>query len=512
MNATIRQVHKPKIILWPDGQKSSRVDVSSLTGAFATQKSVTDPEGKWSVDLLPTQGDRGPTHIGRPSQFLRSLRPNGLVSIGYDEPGGLMMGMIDDISTERALVGGRATTVLRISGADVGKTLARDHIVRSMLTAEEQAGFFDKIAAALGDENPMLQAFGSLGPKDESGVPRFLGASVQDVVDYILETAPAMRVPLLASIGGVGKVGEFILTRNSVTSWNDGRIWSDNPRTYTGTIWDYIKSILDEDFYECFIDSTPFPRFEIPDIELIIRPKPFDEGALDFLPTAEATGLRWDELRTRVKGRAEHDIPENQILQESLGFTDADVYAFYLVTSQHTLGGNPDGLKEGLFYPAVDLAAVARSGLRSYEGRLSLLAADIVAKQEGTLDYDGEVADEVVEYRNRLFNWYRCNEYFMAGQVTVPGKDEYRCGDPVLLRHATAPRTYDPKLAALGLVDKGLRFYCPQVAHNWSAGGMYTTQMSLMRGHNASVIARAKKEIFLSSPISNPKGIATVSR
>lgn len=509
MNSTIRQVARPKVIMWPDGQQGSRTDLSALTVHLHTQKDVTSPEGKWSLDILPTQGRKGPLHIGRPSEHLRTIRPNGVVSLGMDQLGGLMLGLIDDVSSERALVGGRATTVLRVSGSDMGKTLARDHIVRSMLTTEEQPDFFAKVAAALGNENPMLQAFGSLGPKDESGVPRFAGASVQEVVAYILDSAPSMRVPLLACLGGVGRVSEFILTRNSVTSWNDGRVWGDNPRTYTGTTWDYVKSVIDEDFYEVFIDSTPFRQFDIPDIELIVRPKPFDEPALNFLPTTEATGLSWDQLRTRVRGLTEHDIPESSILQESLGYTDADVFAFFLVTSQNSLGGNPDGLKEGLFYPAVDLAAIQRSGLRSYEGRLSLLAADIVTKAAGTLDYDGEVANEVIEYRNRLFNWYRCNEYFAAGSITVPGRDEYRAGEPVLLRHAVAPRAMAPLATP---IPKGLRFYAPSVSHDWSTGGMYTTTMQLMRGHNADTILRAKTDFLLASPASNPTGIATVSR
>lgn len=506
---TIRQVHRPPITLWPDGQLGGKVEIGAMTGRFSVTKSVTDAEGRWSVDLLPTQGRKGPIHIGRTSEFQRGLRPNGLISLGYDVPGGLMFGIIDDVSTERTLVGGRATSVLRIQGADVGKTLSRDHVVRSMLTTQEQPEFFAKVAAALGNENPMLQAFGSLGPTDESGVPVFQGQSVKAVVDYILQTSTGMRIPLLACLGGVGKPGEFILTGKSVTTWNDGRVWSDNPRTYTGTIWDYIKSILDEDFYECFIDSVPFRGFNIPDIELIIRPKPFDEVSLNFLPTIEQTGIRWDQLRTRVKSRLDHDIPEHQILSEQLGHTDADVYAFYLVTSQHTLGGNPDGLKEGLFYPAVDLSAIQRAGLRAYQGRLSLLAADIVQKQLGSYDYDFEVANEVVEYRNRLFNWYRCNEYFLAGSITVPGKDEYRCGDPVLLRHVVAPRAYQ---AFAPPIDKGLRFYCPSVTHQWESGGQYTTTMQLMRGHNASMIARAKFDILLASPPGNPAAIATVSR
>lgn len=506
MPTTVHQRATPRVILWPDGQARGKLDVSADVIGFSYTKALQQPAGRWTLRLLPRQGKQGPAHISRTSDLERACRPNGVVSIGFDEPGGIVLGLIDSIRRTRSLAGGRAQVALELSGSDFGKVLASDHIVHASLTVKDTPKFSADVLAITGPEHALLAALaGVWGPAlGRDGVPTFLGAKVQDVVDWLLKTGPSMQVPLLAAYGGTGRLGESIAAAASVATWDDGRIWSESPHNFNGTYWNFLRSILDEDFYELFIDTVPRLLFgipqEIPTVQLTIRPKPFDEMASKFLQVSESPGITWDKLTTRIDGLKHWEIGEHEVLSEDLGISDADVFSYYLVTSEHELIGNPDGLKDGLLYPTVDLYALQRAGLRAYEGRLSLVSADIAAKQKGEADYDREVAAEIVEFRNRLFNWYRLAEYYEAGAITVAGRDRYRIGDPVLLPWRMPLRGDAP----------GVRFYVISTTHSWSIGAPYTTTLRLMRGHNASTLLRANLELGAAgAKVANPNMVAT---
>jgi hypothetical protein len=511
---TSRQRARPKVYLWPDGKAAGRVDLSPFVNSFSYSKSIQEPVGNWSLSLLPSVGAtlwgaaKGPSPLLRSTDLERMLRPNGVVSIGFEEPGGLCIGLIDRYSVSRSTGGTTAGTQISITGSDFGKVLARDHIVRASLTVPDELAFKTKILAAVGAENALINALpGTWGPLSADGVPTFLGQSVKDVIDWILKVGPSMTIPLLAATGGTGRLGDAIQTDGSVTSWNTDRIHSEAPNTFQGSIWDFIRSILDEDFYEVFVDSVPQTNFfkppEIPEIRLTVRPKPFDEFAIRPMPVFESPGITWESLKTRIDNKQHHEIPAHELCGPvELENSDADVFSYYLVTADHELIGNPDGLKEGLFYPAVDLFALQRAGLRAYEGRLSLVSPDVSGKQRAEVDYDLEVGAQVVEFRNRLFNWYRLSEYFETGSITVAGRDRYRIGDPVFLPWRTPNRGFSP----------GTRYYCVSTTHSWSVGRPYTTTLRLTRGHNSSSIANALSEIATAgAAIANPTMLASTS-
>lgn len=503
---TIRQHARPYVSIWPDGSALGKIDVSPYVVGFSYTKAMHQAMGQWSITLVPWQGTKGPAHIGRSTQLEAICRPNAVVSIGMEERGGICIGLVDQVMPTRVLIGGSASYGIALHGSDFGKVLAQDHIVHASLTVADAPLFLNDIAAVAGPDHALVAALpGVWGPGSRDGVPTFLNASVSDVVDWLLKTAPSMRVPLLSTLGGSGKPAEFIATDGSITTWNGGRVWSEAPHTFNGSLWDFIRKILDEDFYELFIDSLPFRALsnvpsDIPDIRLTIRPKPFDELALLALPVIEQPGISWESLRTRIDGKLHHEIPQEAVLNEQLGISDADVFSYYLVSSEHELIGNPDGLAEGLFYPAVDLHALQRAGLRSYEGRLSLVASDLVRKQAGLLDYDLEVSQAVIEARNRLVNWYRLSEYFESGSITVAGSDRYRIGDPVYLPWRVPMRGFLP----------GTRYYCISTTHAWTLGAPYTTTMRLTRGHNQSSIITANADIAAAgAPFGIPNMLTT---
>lgn len=502
---TTTQLGRPRIFLWPDGNKAHAVDLGSQCVGFDYTKSLAEPAGRWSVELAPWRGSYRPGHPLHLPTVAKSVRPNAVISIGFEEPGGICMGLVDNVSPPRGFGGATVSSSITLSGTDMAKVLTQDHIVHASLTVAETPEFIAAVAKVAGSESALLAALpGVWGPESETTkAPVFIGASVEDVVKWILRAGPSMRIPILAGMGGTGAVAEFIKTDGSVTTWNDARLFSEAPHTYNGNTWGFITSILDTDFYELFVDTLPRTDLiskigggdRLPACYLTIRPKPFDSKLIDGSPlsvglkTRESTGITWDTLRTRVDGLQHHDIPIHEVIGTQLGISDADVFSYYLITSDNELIGNPDGLKEGLFYPTVDLFTLQRAGLRSYEGRLSLAAGDLVAKQLAEIDYDSEVADEVIGFRNRVANWYRLAEYFEAGSIQVAGRDRYRIGDPVNLGWHWPMRG----------TARGVRFYCVSTSHKWTLGGNYTTTLRLTRGHNKSVVDQARLDISRAS-------------
>lgn len=483
--------------VWSGVLEAARVDISGDVIAFQTSKRLGQPAGTWSLTLLPrTAGGSSLGDVRRAADLYSQLRPNQLVSIGYDEPGGIMLGLIDRIDRELTAVGDSATLSLVIRGRDLGKALVADNIVRATVTTVDAIEFKARVEAVLGKDHPLtIDVLGVWGPTNPEGVPTFIGASVQDVIDFTLRRAGSMQIPVLAkATGGSGIPADYISTDFSVTTWNDGRIWSDGPVTQEGNLWSFLGSVLDADFYEIWLDSIPNGS-SLPNAQLIVRPRPFDEPDLDFAVVSDSTGLEWQDLKTMVNEEPYHDIPLDRVIRASLGVSDADAYAYYLVTAQHELIGNPDGLKEGLIYPLVDLYAARTFGTRAYRAALSLVAGDLTVKAAGDVDYDGDVHDAIHDARNRLLNWYRLNPYFETGSITVVGADVFRVGDPVHLPWAT------PQFGS----EAGMTYYCTGVTQAWEFGKPYTTTLELTRGHNAAMVREVKALIraegaFVSPP------------
>lgn len=502
---TTTQTQRPRVYLWPDGRAGGRIDISRDVLAINIGKTIHGRNGSWQIRLNPSNGATF-GHIQRLADRVRrddlaawprarEVRANAVVSIGIDTEGS-WLGLVDSVGPD-VNQRGTATHTVTLSGSDMQKVLARDAIVKAQATVIDATKFAADIRAVTGPEHSLLYSLAGLwGPRARptdggngaNGVPSFVAASVEDVVRWLLQSAPSMTVPLLASLGGRGRPGEFINIDGTISTWLDGRIYGEAPATFQGMIWDFVRSILDEDFYEAWIDTTPRPRQAIPRVDLIIRPKPFDERGLQWLPTQEFLGIDWKSLRPRIPATEEatdHIIPPDEVYQYNLGHSDADVYAYVNVSSQHTLLGNPEGLARGLYYPAVDLYHLSTHGLRSYEGRLSLLGGDVRKQSQGRDTVASEVEFEIAEFRNRLLNWYRLNHYFQAGTLTVAGRDRYRPGDPVLLPWQRPMRGDRP----------GVRYYCIGTTHNYQVGQPYTTTFQLMRGHNQSVIEAAQRDI-----------------
>ena len=505
------QLAKPKITVWPRDGRRQPIYLDDQCVALEVQKSLQEPEGKWKITLLPAESLVGSGHhvsrLRSLPELYKRIGPGSLVSVGFEERGGMMVGPTTRVDRHRiharSSPSGQASHALTLSGSDFGKYLSQDGIIHASLSAGETPAFLDKIEAVTGPDHVLLEILPGLwGPRAAGRGPTgvFEGARIQDVVQFVLNTAVSTTLPQLAdSLGGSGKPGEYINVDGTVDVWNDGRVWNPGLNDYQGNLWQFIKNLVDEDFYEVLMQTIPIPKRDMPGVSLVIRPKPFDEGALRFAPQREFTGITWDTLRTYVDRLEHHEIDRADLFAEQLGVSDNDMFSYYELTSAYSLIGNDASLQEGLYYPLIDTWALKRHGLRTYKSRITLLAPDVEEKSAGTFAAS-ELHSEVAEFRNRLFNWYRLNEFFEVGTIRVRGRDIYRPGDPVYLPSVR------PRLGN----EKGLRFYCSGVTHTWSWGDPFVANLQLTRGHNQGVVDAAKALIAADAPPSNPDHYATV--
>lgn len=492
----------PRVFVYPNNSKDDRIDLSSDVIAFTATNGVRSPVGTFEITLVARQGtEHWLGRIEGAPTLLSTIRLNAIVTLGFDTPGGITMGRVVGIMEGGSFEGGGNSRMLRLQCESMGSLLANDNLIISLLVGPDSETFREQVGAVIGPNHPMLQLLpdllGPLSPGSPSeAVNTFVGASVIDVVNWILDKIPTMRIPLMGSLYGDPEPGAWFRTDQCVTSWNDARIWLDTLTKYQGSVFGFLQAALDHDFYEIFVDTAPYaPKFvkndatlsasDVPDVFLIVRPKPFDWSVADVLPVREETGLTWPDLRTRVQGLDAHVFDLGDILTYQLGCDEREVYTYYQVTSDCELIGNSGSMAQGLAYPAIDLYLVKRHGVRPYDARLSLIGGDIAAKAAGKEDYEGEVINEITEFRNRLVNWHRYNRWLLKGSITVRGADHYRPGEPVSLPWAT-PTMGD---------ELGLRLYCTAVTWSWRVGGRYECTLTLERGSNETMIRAINDKI-----------------
>ena len=504
---TTVQLASPKVYLWPDGTKPP-IDVSKWCAGFRCTKALSQPTGQWSLTLLPYSTGRNMVRANDLPDLARLVRPNSLVSIGMEEAGGICLGLVDQLPRTIRSGGPTVGYGFEISGSDFGKLLTTDNIINSnAIPATSGPDFLADVGRVVGEQNSLLhQLRAKFGPvSGAAGERGFYGADLEDVINWVLREGPAaMQIPLVEAWGSTGRVGSIVKTLGSVTTWNQAKLFSTGVQDFQGNVWGFLKSIVDEDFYEIVIDSRPYAAGpvsrplpsvgRVPEIHLTVRPKPFDSkwlsGAPYFLPVSDSApiGLTWETLKTRIDGAEHWRIPRSQILDEHLGISDADVMSYYCVAADHDLLSSPAAAAMGLFYPIVDLFALQRAGLRAYQGRMSLASGDVIDADSNDLLQEAVARSDAENFRNRLFNWYRLAEYFESGTITTVGRDRFRVGDPVYLPDHIHMRQTIP--------SKGVRFYCTSTTHSWQAGGAYTTSLQLQRGHNLAVVLRAKEDIL----------------
>lgn len=510
----------PHIVIWPNDTSSAEFRVGAEEVLSFDVQAGVDGLGTFTIALAPreTRGPRAAAVMAfhRWADVWRRLPRLSAVSIGYDMPGGIMLGLITGVSVTRSRVNGALSVQLR--GEGLGRLLAQDTMEHAVVLGTGAAEFKRKLEAVLGQGHPIfrnvLGAPTTLGPVEPGGdandpqaARTLVGQGVKDLVDWVLDNAPSMRVPVLRRLyGGSGHPRDVFSTSFSVTTWNDARVWADAFQSYNGDLYGYIKGSIDEAFYEVFVDTFPLEGQDHPAVELIVRPRPFDTPTMEILPVAEQTGITWEDLRTRYDGLEHHEIGEDDTLEDTLGWDLAEVATFYTVTCDNDLSGSVEAQDAGLAYPAIDLyGLLTGQGLRASRATMRLLGADLAAAAAGQESYTTEQATQVVQFRNRLFNWHRWNPWFVKGTITVRGRDRYRPGEKYLLPWALPPIGLDDPR-----IEPGLTFYGTSVGWRWSVGTEYTCTITLSRGHSASMLQAIRDEVRSLAPADNPDMVAAV--
>ncbi len=506
----------PRVYVWTGRDGMDQIAIGGDCVRLSASKSF-GPHGTFSIDILPRTSDRVQTvgDLRKLAKLYQAIKPNAPISIGMERDGGILLGLVDRIGRTRKF-GSQVMYGLQITGRCCGKAFT-DNLVKATTAVQEYVAFRAKVAAALGADHPLIYDLeGTWGPEDEQGFPVFVGTTVLDVVRWFIDHAPTMNIPILEDVsGGGGKIGDYVtisstgnistlLVGDDVTTWNDARIWSEGLHTYQGTIYGFLMgSVLDQDFYECWMDYVPSAG-PLPNIVLMIRPKPFDEPALEFYPIDEQTGATWADLRTMVDQKPYHEIGFDEVFSENLGISDADAFSVFKVTGKHSLCGNEQMDAEGLSYPLVCTWNAKKHGVKSYNTSLNLVGANLTKKAAGDEDYTAEVDADIKQFRGRIFNWNRLNSRMETGNIEVMGRDSYRIGDRVRLAWAIPPVA-----SKSGKDDEiGMVYYTVGVSWSWMYGGDYTTSLQLTRGHNDSMITALKEEILADAPATNPDHFA----
>lgn len=524
-----RQVARPFVTLWPDNFESA-IDLTPILLSFQASKQMGAPMGQWSLTIQPSLQPRSRRLLDY-DDFTQRLAPHSVVSIGYHATGGVMVGLVTGVSRSQGM-GGGVSDRITITGNDFGMVLANDHIVSSLNTVPRQDEFVREIQKVVPDSSLIrIMVNGVWGPTRGDGARIFDQATLQEVFSWLVVNVPSVRIPLLSGIRGErsARFGDFV-QYDIMPSWNDARIQAFNPNTVSGSVWEMINQFVDHDFYEVYLDTLGMPlRYVssvstitgeamnletgaevrvaekakkevtvtsvgrgqvldyLPNCVLYVRPKPFDEPErLDFLPANTIPELTWQSLRTR-RGHDHHIITPDQVLNHSFSVSAEDVFSYYTVTSPFDILSNPQNEALGLFFPAVDLYILAHHGVRAYQSQIKLMGSQLDQARINDPAFTKTKANEILQFRNRLVNWYRLNGYFESGSITVVGHDDYRIGEPVYLPWR-APMRGDAN-------RPGMRYYCVGTTHSWQFGGVYTTTLQLTRGHNTALIEYAKAHI-----------------
>lgn len=492
----------PRIYLWT-GDSKTPLSLGGDCISFQCSKSITSPVGTFSVSLLPRTGvEQLPADAKRLSTLYKSDLLNRVISIGYDTDGGIMLGLVGNVSDTFTMSAGQLVRALTLTGQDFGKALIRDNVISALITKStpEQSSYVKAVEDAFGADSPLLQFIKApVDVNDPTKSGYFEGKTVEDVAAWAVGNLVNMQIPVLKdALGGKGLTGDYFDAVNYVTSFASDVIYGRTVElsVYQGSAWGFIQSLIDLDFYECWVDTVPLwdtglPFLNegviFPNVVLIMRPKPFEEPDYNQADTSSEPGLGWNDLRCLVTLEQQHDINLDEIIQGSFSIGEDDVYNHFQVQSNQIPSGQDSGVAEALAYPLTDIYSVKRFGLRQYNAKLNLVGGDMDAFTQATFG-------EVTQFRNRLFNWHRWNAWMEDASIRCAGRDEFRVGDPVRLPWREAP---------VG-DELGMRYYTAHVVHSWGMGQPYVCQLQLTRGHNAGMLKALTERVRDGAPTSAP--------
>jgi len=366
--------------------------------------------------------------------YYEKIKPLDLVEIELEPGITTMMGIVDKVSKSTTIGPKNVNQSVEITGRSLGAIWEFD-LIKYFTNALG-------LSPSMQERNLFLQQGEELF--------EFMGQPPYDAVKAIFEHLPMFDMEVF----GRKTVSEFLDVGSELFCRKDEKIFARGISPYSGRVWDYYKTYIQEPFNELWTDSKDGKLF------IRCRPTPFSHGDHDpeesVNPLGETRKSSWHDIKNWIDGKPHHVIWPEVIRDEKLSVDHASGYSVFTVVSSDKFTGADS--EYSTFHPLVDSPLVEEIGTRDRQIALNYIP----------LVGDGETNDSSLEryeyYRNKLYLWNRDNHRMESGTMTIRGNSNIRVGDKVH-RH---------------FLDTD--FYVTAVMNTWAFGQPYVTQISVDRG------------------------------
>lgn len=479
---------QPKIRFLSNTTEESTV-LSSGVVNFNVSKSLDDLAGSFSFTLVPGILKSKYISINSEAYIYSKINVGDMIGIGVDEEFGIMIGSVDNIYMSKDVKGRRTIT---IRGRDFGKFLVDDNSFPGNYSNESFNLKIQEMLVKTGINTNILEArkhpltklkINYLIPenvKDGQTIGfSFLGMRMEQAIKYVLQGTTSMRA--LITFQGEKNKPVHEIFKIFISGRSGEQIATDGYNQYTGSIANFIYSLVDREFYEVFTETiTGIPV-------LVVRPKPYDRigdeisgsgGKLEKIGQNELH--LWDNLKNPVTEISFHEIKESEIFQINRGVSGYETASFYSVRADNDVLGL--SLKSSaLEMPLIDFYAIKKFGLKKKAAETELISL-YPDKEKGDIEGKKDVTTKIMSYRDRLYNWNRFNHILESGNVVTIGHDKFKIGDKIF---------FPDEWAKNG--DKGIYAYIKAYTQQWQMGGQFTTNIEFIRGENTKLIDTEKK-------------------
>ncbi len=489
-------------------------DFSDLVLSLHTRKALGASAGSWEVQLRPNSdmtAASGITKDNFESVVYRMFRPMDVVLVGMNGQT-IMQGFVDNVYKTKTQQNEGVQRTITIRGRDATKLFIEDGVASAPELAVQ-----DNVKKLLGESaTQFLQWIRGLVDNGTRNV--FANGSIPEAMDWILTNIPSMSI-VLDGVLQSKKSGDLFLRK--IVAYEKDSILDEPLSIYAGKIINYLTQLVDEAFYEVWVDTIPAalnPAGNIDSPCLFVRPKPFDRsyevnsdgqapeiGGMGMVFAKKVTsGFKvetWDTLTCPIYGEAT-TLEESDILQKNLGVSDYDVLTMYkVVAAKDPLAVSELG-KFGMYFPLIDGNMVRLYGLREIQAQSKMLPpmtnwfppslGGVGVTNDFPMSYflskvgekigGEEVFRGTLQRRDRFWRWNRYNHIYETGTITIGGRD-VRVGSKVKLSdEATRGIIVDENRDRSP--HQGMEFYCVSVDQFYQFGQNWTTALALTRGHN----------------------------
>ncbi|MCK4547702.1 MAG: hypothetical protein KAW17_09710 [Candidatus Eisenbacteria sp.] len=445
MVGTVQDRHRPtRPFVRVDFTTRSEMDKPATAQVVSvdTNKTLREAAGSFNLELKPrSRGDL---------RQWRTLQPNDAVMLSFDRDQATMLGIIDRVGEDLSVSpGGETTQRVTISGRDLGKVFLTDTVLYfpSLYSDASKGKWKEKF--------PL--------PEKMTLVTEFRGQPIPAAIKKICTQMPVFNTPL-----GDGRlsVQDLLDWEEKVETYPEDLVYNEALGQFTGAIWNYLETVLDLAFYQCYVDTNA-DRAN-PKAHLIVRPYPFDKTG-DFT---------FANARTFVHPTQQyHRLSPGELIRYTVSKSDADTRTVFQVFPEGWIIGADD--ISASFAPLIADGEEDTENLTDQYGFRPLIVrchtlpvgafSHLDDNDNVLLGGNTSAIEHIQTRRQKLYDWHYKNADFYSGSIIIRGRPEIRIGDWV---HAPwTDRTY----------------YVEGVGNTWRQSSPFTTALTVTRGEKGRV-------------------------